>query len=276
MLARAELAQSGIDHPQREAALLMTLASGMDRAEQIGAERHDLPEATWTAFWGLVERRAAREPYAFLKGSREFFGREFSVGPGTLIPRPETELLVEIALSRNPDRSAPLRILDLGTGSGCLLVTLLLEFPNASGVGIDRSAAALAWTRRNIARHGVAARAGIAQGAWAAALGNQATFDLVVGNPPYVSWAELERLEPELRFEPATALAAGPSGLEAYHDLTADLQRLLATTGDALLEIGRGQADDLRAWFEQHGFVVDGHRDLSGIIRTLHLHRPAK
>ena len=273
--ARALLAKSGIEQPGWEASLLLNLASGIGRAEQIGGDQRILPQAAQVKFRELVERRRAREPFAFLQGTREFFGRPFLVGKGTLIPRPESELLIDVANSLHTDSSVPLRVLDLGTGSGCLLVTLLLEFFNAIGLGIDRAEAAIGWTRRNAALHDVAARARLVQGNWAGALGGDAEFDLIVCNPPYIAAGDLADLEPELHFEPHDALSPGPTGLEAYRDLTDDLRRLLAPGGMVLLEIGRGQEGHLADWFGRCGFDVRSHRDLAGIVRCLQLEQRA-
>jgi release factor glutamine methyltransferase len=191
------------------------------------------------------------------------------VSPAVLIPRPETETVVEAALAAAGDRGAPLRILDLGTGSGCLLLALLSELPRASGQGVDLSAEALEVARSNAERLGLGERARFEQRSWGAGL--EGPFDLIVGNPPYVGEAEIAGLEPEVReFEPRTALVAGPDGLDAYRALIPDGARLLAAGGALALEIGQGQGDAVAALLAEHGLeVVERRPDLAGIPRCL-------
>ncbi len=209
-------------------------------------------------------------------GEREFFGLLFAVSPAVLVPRPETELLIEEASRAKPDRSAPLRILDLGTGSGCLLVTALTLWPAARGIGVDRSEAALRVAALNARRHGVLGRLGLVGGHWATAL--QGRFDLVLANPPYVALGALEGLEPEVAaFEPRLALAGGLDGLDAYREILPALPALLAEDGLALLELGVGQADALAGLAEAQGLEVSFARDLAGVARCARLRaRPAR
>jgi release factor glutamine methyltransferase len=209
---------------------------------------------------------------AYILGEREFWSLPLFVGPGVLVPRPETETLVEAALEAFPDRTAPLRILDLGTGSGCLLLALLREYPNASGVGVDRSAEALAHATLNARRHGLADRALLVRGDWGRGLAE--SFELIVANPPYVASGELAELAPEVaRYEPRAALDGGADGLDAYRAILPDLPRLLAPAGVACLEIGAGQATALAALAEVGGFRVAVRPDLAGIPRCLVLRR---
>lgn len=222
----------------------------------------------------MVARRSSREPIAYILGRREFHGLDFEVAPGVLIPRPDTETLVDAALEAAPDKNAPLRLLDLGTGSGCLLVALLARLPGAFGVGVDLSPVALACARRNLERHGLGARASLVQDDWASAL--RGGFDLVVSNPPYVAEAELGALEPEVRdHEPRLALAAGIDGLAAYRRLAAELPALLAPEGRAVVELGAGQAAVAGELFGSGGLrVLKTPSDLAGIPRCLVLARP--
>jgi len=205
---------------------------------------------------------------AYILGEREFWSLPLFVGPGVLVPRPETETLVEAALEAFPDRRVPLGILDLGTGSGCLLLALLREYPNASGVGVDRSAEALAHATLNARRHGLADRAHLVHGDWGRGLAGP--FELIVANPPYVASGELTELAPEVaRYEPRAALDGGADGLDAYRAILPDLPRLLAPAGVACLEIGAGQATALAALAEVAGFRVAVRPDLAGIPRCL-------
>jgi len=230
------------------------------------------PEAA-ARFEALLCAREARVPVAHLLGEREFWSAILEVGPAVLVPRPETETLIEAALEAFPDRAAPLRILDLGTGSGCLLVALLREFPLAFGLGVDRSAEALAVARRNLDRHGLAPRARLLRGSWADALAGP--FDLVVANPPYLPTGEIAGLEPEVaHHEPRAALDGGQDGLDAYRELLPALPRLLAPEGVACVEIGAGQGEPVAKLARATGLRVAGRSDLAGILRCLVL-RPS-
>ena len=215
----------------------------------------------------LVTRRAAREPLAYITGHKEFWSLDFAVGPGVLIPRPDTETLIEELVRRHADHSAPLSLLDLGTGSGCLLIAALKEFPNARGVGIDASAEALAWAQRNIAAQALEDRTSLIETAWP----EEASpgFDVILANPPYIPSAEIDRLEPEVaRFEPRPALDGGPDGLEAYRALAPRIARLLTPSGTAFLEFGQGQDQDVASILASAGLeIVKIAADLAGIPR---------
>jgi len=219
-----------------------------------------------------VARRACHEPFAYITGQKEFWSLDFKVGPGVLIPRPDTETIVEQALALFPDRAAPLSIADLGTGSGALLAALLKEFPNAAGTGFETSPQAMAFARANVAAHGMAARAELILADWGAA--PAAAFDLVVSNPPYIPSAEIARLEPEVRdFEPRAALDGGPDGLAAYRALATLLPGILKPGGLAVLEIGAGQDVAMEPMFR--GLEFQGVApDLAGIPRALTLKKP--
>jgi len=193
---------------------------------------------------------------------------EFEVGPGVLIPRPETETLIEQSLAALPDREPPYRMLDLGVGSGCLLIALLKEFPNATGQGIDSSDQAIGWARRNVARHGLESRCQLQEGNWAAAAGS---FDLIVSNPPYIPSAEIAALARDVReYEAREALDGGPDGLEAYRSLAPILKRNLGPDGVALLEIGAGQHHMVERIMVAEGLRVPRIApDLAGIPRCV-------
>ncbi len=259
----AVLRQAGIDGARAEARLIVAAATGLDRGRQLSDPSHEVdPQAALA----LARRRAAREPMAYLVGRREFWGLEFLVGPGVLVPRPETETLIEVVLAELPDRNAPLRLLDLGTGTGCLLLTLLSLYANAVGIGIDRSAAALAYATRNRRAHGLEHRALLVQGDWLAAV--TGPFDLVVANPPYIAPGEAR--DPETSHEPEAALIAGQDGLDAYRAIAGPASLALAPGGLAVFEIGAGQGSAVRALLERAGFrEVAVVRDLASRPRAV-------
>lgn len=263
------LATASIEAAPSEAWLLAAAATRRDRAELMAGMLDALSQNQAATLERLVGRRLRREPLAYILGEKEFWSLRFEVGPGVLIPRPDTETVVEAALDQVADPTAPLRVLDLGTGSGCLLLALLSELPNATGLGVDASPDAVAVAGRNAARLGFAARAAFRLGTWGQGL--DGPFDLIVGNPPYITEDEWPSLEPEIRaFEPEAALLAGPDGLDAYRALAPDGARLLAPGGILALEIGLGQGDAVREILGRHGLVViDRYQDLAGIERCL-------
>jgi release factor glutamine methyltransferase len=216
----------------------------------------------------LVARRAAHEPLALILGHREFWSLEFAVSPATLIPRPESETLIEAAVAAFARRDSPRLVLDLGTGTGCLLLAALSEFPAASGIGVDRSPEAAALARRNAAALHLAKRAQFVCGDWADAL--DARFDLILCNPPYVATADLDGLMPEVAgYEPRIALDGGADGFAAWRHLLPVLPRLLVRDGVAVLELGAGQATKAGQMAQQAGFVAVPRRDLADIPRAL-------
>lgn len=266
------LAEAGIGGPRFEARLLLEQATGLGREQMVMAPDRRVGVIEAQAFRSLVARRAAREPMAYIRGRTEFFGLDFVVDRDVLIPRADSETLIEVARLSIEDEGAPLKLLDLGVGSGCLLITLLTLFPNARGTGTDISDAALAVARRNAEAHGVADRLELRHTCWAQGVGGR--FDIVVANPPYVGSTEIPALAADVaRFEPLSALDGGPDGLAAYGAITPDLARLLADDGVAVLEIGRGQDVTLVPWFVSQGFEVRPFRDLSRIVRCLELRR---
>ncbi len=260
----ARLAEAGIEEPRREARLILAASQGVDAAGLLLLREVD--EARYAP---LVRRRAAREPLAYILGRKEFWGLEFKVSPATLIPRPDTETLVEAVVARGV---APARVLDLGTGTGCLLLAVLSEFPAAFGVGVDISPAAAALAAGNAKALGLAGRAAFCVSDWDAALSGG--FDLVLSNPPYIPGADIPGLMPEVaRFEPASALDGGADGLDAYRRIIAALPRLLAAGGAAVLELGVGEAPPVSALAEQAGFGVATRADLGGVPRAIILTR---
>lgn len=220
-------------------------------------------------FEGLIRRREAREPIAYITGHKEFWSLDFKVGPGVLIPRPDTETLTEEALRLVPDRQRALRIADLGTGSGAILIAALKEFPNATGIGFETSPEAFGWAKENAERL-MPQRAEIRLADWNAAEG---PFDLIFCNPPYIPAADIESLDPDVaRFEPRAALDGGADGLAAYRTLAKLLPGLLKPGGHALLEIGLGQANAVATLFSGLEMVRIAP-DLSGIPRCVILRK---
>jgi release factor glutamine methyltransferase len=227
-------------------------------------------------FAALLARRQAREPMAFILGHQGFWTLDLEVSPATLIPRADSETLIEAALAALPDRAAVRRVLDLGTGTGCLLLAALVEFPAAWGIGVDVSPAAAALARRNAGASNLADRAWFVCADWAAPIAGQ--FDLVLCNPPYVATPDLATLMPEVAgHEPRAALDGGRDGLDAYRRVLPALPALLDDGGVAVLELGQGQGDAVGKLARQAGLgVADLHHDLGGIARALVLRRPGQ
>lgn len=260
------LRAAGIDNPRMEARRL--LAHALDStAEALLRDPHaPVPPGPAARFQAALARRAAREPLALITGQAGFWTLELEVSAHTLIPRADSEALVEAVLESG---HRPRRVLDLGTGTGALLLAVLAEFPQATGVGVDLRPEAVLLAARNAARHGLDHRAAFLAGDWAAALATR--FDLVLSNPPYIESADIAGLMPEVaRHEPASALDGGADGLDAYRVITAALPGLLAPGGLAVLELGVGQAAAVAALARQAGLGLRGVRaDLSGIARAI-------
>lgn len=266
---RLAFAAAGVPEASLDARLLLAAAAGTDGAGLATHPERRLGEAAASLLCEFARRRIGREPVGRLLGTREFWGLPFRLSAGTLEPRPDTETVVEAALAAAPNRDAPLRILDLGTGSGCLLIAILTERPGAWGVGIDRSPDALRTARANAGLNRVGGRASFLGSDWGASL--EASFDLVVSNPPYIPSAAIGELAPEVaRHDPVAALDGGRDGLAAYRLITADLPRLLAPGGSAILEIGHDQAASVRALAAARGLAVRAVvPDLAGRDRAL-------
>jgi release factor glutamine methyltransferase len=262
--ATAERLAPVSDTARLDAELLMAHLFGVTRSELL--LRH-MRDPAPPGFAALVERRAGHEPVAYITGRQEFYGLPFIVTPATLIPRGDSETLVAAALERKPDAA---RVLDLGTGSGALLLAVLAHCRQAHGLGFDRSPEAVAVASRNGEQLGLRPQATFRTGDWHAAgwAEGLGTFDLVLCNPPYVeSGAALDRQVAD--FEPASALFAGPEGLDDYRVLIPQLQALMNEGGLAVLEIGAGQAEAVGAIAQAAGFTVALRRDLAGRARAL-------
>jgi release factor glutamine methyltransferase len=265
----ARLAAVGIDGAAREARLLLQAAAGLPISTQIAFPERTLAADAAARLDELLERRARREPMAQILGRREFWSLAFKVTADTLDPRPDSETLVQAVLDQVPDRSAPVRLLDFGTGTGCLLLALLHELPNATGVGVDVSAAALAVAVENANALGLARRAAFRCGNWDD--GVDPGFDIVFSNPPYIPSGEIAGLQPEVAsFEPRLALDGGSDGLDAYRRLGPAAARLLVRNGLAAFEIGIGQDDSVRRIMAAAGLRhIATVRDLAAVERCL-------
>ncbi len=281
ILAKSEayLATKGVDSPRLSAQMLVAHVLGLERLGLFLDMDRPLSEFELTCCRDLVTRRGRGEPAAYLVGGREFYGLDFAVSPDVLIPRPETEGIIERARALFP-RDADMRFADLGTGSGCLAVTLAVRFPACTGVAVDTSAAALAVARENARRHGVEARLEFLHGDFSALCDRPGRFGLVVSNPPYVSQAEYGGLSPEVTgFEPKSALVPasdapdGATGCECFPVLARVVRECLLPGGAFLMEMGCTQADAARRAFAGFGGVTV-HRDLAGLDRLLEVRSP--
>lgn len=257
------LGSSGLD--PREARLLLAEASGFSEASVLAHPERMLPQDVAVRFLDWAARRRAGEPVAYLVGWREFYGLHLTVNPTVLIPRPETELLVELALERLPARG-PARVLDLGTGSGALALAIKRKRPQIVMVATEASAAALQVARRNAARHGLEIE--LRHGRWFGPVGGE-RFDLIVANPPYVPEGDPHLAQGDLRFEPRSALVAGADGLDALRAIGGAARGHLSAHGWLLMEHGYDQAEQVRALLADEGFSeVTSWPDLAGIARV--------
>ncbi|MBN8606929.1 MAG: peptide chain release factor N(5)-glutamine methyltransferase [Caulobacterales bacterium] len=266
--ARRRLEAAGVDSPVIDARLLLEAGAGVGRVDIVTDPRRSVSAEQVAAVEALVRRREAREPIGHILGHKGFWTLDFTVSADVLTPRPETEHLVEVAMETLP-KGWPARVLDLGVGSGAILLSVLSERPESTGIGIDTSGAALAIARANAERLGLSNRASFRQGDWTD--GIEGPFDLVLSNPPYIPSADIDGLDPEVaKWEPRLALDGGPDGLDAYRAIIAALPGLLAPTGVFALEVGRGQADAVRALAEAQGLQTTTPRmDLAGIPRVV-------
>ena len=267
--AGQRLRGAAIEAPRLEARRLLAHVLNTSEEALLRDPRAPVPADQAQQFAALLARRVAHEPFAYLTGRVGFWTLDLEVSPATLIPRADSESLVEAALEACTDKSAALHVLDLGTGTGALLLAVLSELPAASGVGVDLKPEAAALAARNAARLGLSGRARFLAGDWAATLAGR--FDLILCNPPYIESAAITGLMPEVaRHEPASALDGGADGLDAYRRIIADLPRLLAPRGVAVLELGQGQQAAVEALAKTAGLTPEACRaDLGGVPRAL-------
>ncbi|HEV2300839.1 MAG TPA: peptide chain release factor N(5)-glutamine methyltransferase [Stellaceae bacterium] len=267
--AAAAFAAAGFEEPRRQARRLVAAALELSPLCVLAHPERPLEAGERGRLRAVLERMLAREPVSRILGRREFWGLDFLLSPETLDPRPESETLVEAVLRGIPDRGAPLLLLDLGTGTGCLLLALLSELPAARGIGVDITRGAAAAARANSRALGLDDRAGFLAGDWGQALAGR--FDVVVANPPYVATPAVPELPREVRdYDPRRALDGGPDGFGAYRALAPDAARLLAPEGLFACEIGIGQEGAAAAIFAAAGLgVIGAAPDLAGILRVL-------
>jgi release factor glutamine methyltransferase len=272
----AALRAEGIEKPRHEARLLLQHASGLSKEALIAHPDRMVSRAVASDYRQFIRKRSNREPVAYILGRREFWSLDFAVTPAVLIPRPDSETLIEAALAGIEDRDAPVRVLDLGTGSGCLLLALLSALPRATGLGLDISAAALAIAQKNARALGLHERARFLEADWNAWTPD--AFDIVLANPPYIPEPDLSALERDVRdYEPHRALAGGPDGLDAYRAIMQKLGCALAPHGYAYIELGAGQLDAVSALAKAQGFrEISVAYDLAGHPRCLMLRGSAQ
>ena len=265
----ARLAAAGIAEPRHEARLILALALGIEPATVLGWPERAVQPALAAAAEALIARRALGEPVSRLQGKREFWSLDFALSPDTLDPRPDSETLIVAALADIADRDARLRVVDFGTGTGCLMLALLSELPRATGIGIDISPGAVAMAQRNAEALGFANRADFRVGGWDTGIGGPA--DVILANPPYIPTIEIGRLPPEvLAFDPRVALDGGSDGFSAYRALGAAIRGLLAPAGNAYIEIGAGQGLQVARILGEAGLRVTAIRcDLADIERCV-------
>jgi release factor glutamine methyltransferase len=270
----AMLNAAGLEEPRRLARRILVAVMSLSPAEVFAHPHRRLDDEERARIAATTMRAVAYEPLSRILGHREFWGLDLVLSPATLDPRPETETIVEAVLKRLTERDRPYRFLDLGTGSGCLLLALLSEYASASGVGVDVAPGAAAMARQNAGRLGLGARAQFVVGDWGVALSGR--FDAIVTNPPYIATAELAYLPPEVRdHDPRDALDGGADGLAAYRAIAGDLPRLLGPGGLVAAELGFGQAEGVAEIIAEGGLAVEEiAADLAGIARVIVARRP--
>ena len=262
------LIAAGVESASTDARILLQFATGITREELLRDPDQQFPDRKIELFTSLIRRRATREPVSHLLGRREFWGLSFVVNADVLDPRPDSETLIEALLGRLENKSDRLRILDLGTGSGCLLLSLLHELPNAWGLGIDLSEKALVTARGNAEQLEMSSRATFCRAIWTAPL--TGVFDIVISNPPYIEEEQIVCLAPEVRqHEPRIALSGGHDGLQAYREIARDISSLMVVDGWLAVECGAGQWSDVASIFATDKLRAEpAIDDLGGVARV--------
>ncbi|AIL65094.1 Release factor glutamine methyltransferase [Rickettsiales bacterium Ac37b] len=268
---KQELLNAGIASYNLDARLLLAHILNYSIEKLIISLEKTLTHNEWLFYQQLITRRTKFEPIVHLTGIKEFFSLEFRVNKNTLIPRPDSETLIETVLKYFPDKSVPLKILDLGTGTGCLILTLLNLYFNSTGLGIDLSIEALKIARFNSIHLTLDSYVLFVQNSWCNSLSNQAKYDVIISNPPYISHEELQKLDNEVKdYEPNLALDGGQDGLDCYREIASTIIDFLSKNGKIFLEIGQGQEESVKQIFKAHNMnCISEHKDLNQIIRCL-------
>ncbi|MGE4312729.1 MAG: peptide chain release factor N(5)-glutamine methyltransferase [Pseudobdellovibrionaceae bacterium] len=271
------LDEAGIDNPQREAHLIVKTVDSSDEAAFFLKKETDCPKKIEDKARVFAARRAEGEPFSRIVGTREFYGRDFHLSAATLDPRPDSEILIDAVLKKF-GRDQAFRFIDLGTGSGCLAITLLAERPHARGIAVDLSHEALEMARKNAAANSVSERLETLQGSWWENVPHGEVFDLVISNPPYIPSAVIPTLAREVQnHDPILALDGGDTGLQSYQEILSQLNLYLSQAGHAFFEVGQGQAEDVARLAEDIGATLEGiSRDYGGISRVVHISRGDK
>ena len=272
--AAQRLIAAGIADGMADARILVCAATGLSREDLLREPHRRVSRAHLDLFGEMVRRRTGREPVSRILGHREFRSLEFSVGPDTLDPRPDSETVVDAVLDHAKRFDDAVRVLDLGTGTGCLLLAVLNELPQAEGVGVDIADGAVEMATRNAAALGLSDRVKFLQSDWTESVNGK--FELVISNPPYIERDEIPRLMPEVsRHDPIRALDGGADGLDAYRAIADRLGHVLSPGGVAIFEIGSAQQDTVTDIFAGLGFErIDVRRDLAGHVRALAFNGP--
>ncbi|MDP7100148.1 MAG: peptide chain release factor N(5)-glutamine methyltransferase [Rhodospirillales bacterium] len=264
-----ELAAAGIEEPRLEARMLMSFAAGIDQSRILGYPEDEIAVKSLAELSKFAARRKSGEPIAYITGQKEFWSLNFKVSRETLIPRPDSETLIEAVLGELPDKNASLKILDLGTGTGCLLLALLSELPNALGLGVDSNPKTCDIARDNANQLGLVSRVTIQQRDWLTGLNGN--FNIIISNPPYIVESEIAALEPDVnQFEPHLALSGGADGLAAYHLIATQCSAHLTPDGFLAVECGMGQIPDIKGIFLKNNLKIKSiHRDIANVERCI-------
>jgi release factor glutamine methyltransferase len=269
--AERDLSSKGVSNSKLDSLILLSHALFFSKERIIFNPDLKLNLSQQKAFFDIVQRRIEREPISHIIGKREFFGEEFFVSSNVLDPRPDSETLIELVLKNFSRKNQKLKILELGVGSGCLIITLLKTYKIAEGIGVDLSKKALEVCHKNASIHQIQDRLKLLESNLFQALSAKEKFDLIISNPPYIPSEEIKYLEPEVRiYEPRLALDGGKDGLDFYREIASQAGNFLNKEGQIILEIGYGQQQQIVGIFTENRFsLTESSLDLSGIVRAL-------
>ncbi len=269
--ARLELDSKGVSSSKLDSLILLSHALLVSKEQVIFNPDREIDASQQKVFFDLIARRAAREPVSHLINKREFFGEDFFVSKDVLDPRPDSESLIELVFKTFLDKNQKLKILEVGVGSGCLIITLLKAYKSADAIGVDISEKALKICQKNAGTHQVENRLNLRKSDLFSALNQNEKLDLIISNPPYIPSQDIENLEPEVKIhEPRNALDGGLDGLDFYKKIAIDAKNFLNENGKIILEIGFGQEQEIIEIFEKAGWAFNSwNLDLSGVVRSL-------